>query len=117
MQAIDYLRQLLHEAFSGEIVSDSASLHKLAAEMARVFRDTRGPARVGAFALSGVYLSLAQAIEGEPLDAAKAGDLYRSLYAPSKELLDQLGGSADESKLLSAVVTLFDAHAPPPDMQ
>ena len=91
MRAIDDLRQLFHEAFSGEIVSNSASLYKFAAEMAQVFRDTRGPARVGAFALSGVYLSLAQ---------AKAGELYRSLYAPCKELLDQLGGSADESKLL-----------------
>jgi len=117
VQAIDDLQHLFHEVFSGEIVSDSTSLYKFAAGTARVFRDTRGPARVGAFALSGVYLSLAQAIEGEPLDAARAGELYRSLYAPSKALLDELAGSADESRLLAAVLALLDAHAPPPDMQ
>lgn len=116
MNAIDASRELFQEAFSGEIVSDPASLYRFAAEIARVFRDTRGPARLGAFALSGVYLSVAQAIEGEPLDAGKAGELYRSLYGPSKTLLDQLSRSADEPRLLAAVLALLDAYAPPPDM-
>ena len=117
MNAIDDSRELFQEAFAGEIVSDSASLYIFAAEMARVFRDTRGPTRVAAFALSSVYLLLAQTIEGEPLEATQARKLYQALYAPSEALLDQLVGSADEPQLFAAILAVLDAYAPPPDLQ
>ena len=115
--AIDDLRQLFEEAFSGDTISDSGALYRFAAEMARVFHNTRGPLRVGAFALHSVFLALADAIDGEPLEVTKARELYRSLYAPSEELLDQLTSSPDESKLFAAILALLDGYAPPPSLQ